>query len=137
MDKVNLVNDIKIFYVTAASFPDGIMDAQKQLFELVPFAPDRKYIGVSRPENDNGIVYRAGVEEKIQGEAEALKCDTLTIFKGQYISLTVANYQDDVQAIISAFEQLLMHPNIDPQGYCVEWYMNDQTTVNCMIRLAD
>ncbi|MES2616677.1 MAG: transcriptional regulator [Bacteroidota bacterium] len=137
MDKINLVNDIKIFYVTAASFPAGIMDAQEQLYAIVPFSPDRKFFGVSRPEDGNGIVYRAGAEEKKQGEAESLHCETLTIFKGQYISLTVTNYQDDVQAITRAFEQLLMHPHLDPQGYCVECYMSDRTTVNCMIRLAD
>ena len=32
----------------------------------------------------------------------------------------------DIPAIGRAFEILINLPNIDLQGYCVEWYINDK-----------
>jgi hypothetical protein len=128
-------NDITVFYITAKSFPDDALAAHQQLHQLIPYSTDRKYFGVSRPENGK-IVYRAAAEEKYPGEGKKLNCDTLVLKKGQYISLTITDYAKDISAIQRAFDQLLRHPGIDPQGYCVEWFFNDKD-VTCMIRLQD
>ncbi|MEJ7681069.1 MAG: hypothetical protein WKG06_25095 [Segetibacter sp.] len=80
METITLDNDIKVFYIEAKSFPDGIMDAHKKLHELVSFTPDRKYFGISRPEN-GVIVYKAAAEEINQEEAEKLGCETLVLKK--------------------------------------------------------
>ena len=135
METIPLPNDIKVFYVTATSFPAGIMDAHKKLHALVPFSADRKYFGISRPEN-GVIVYKAAAEEINKGEAEKLHCDTLIVKKGKYISLTIKDYVKDKQSIERSFKQLLSNPGIDPQGYCVEWYLNP-LDVKCMVRLKD
>ena len=42
----------------------------------------------------------------------------------------------DIPAIQKTFNQLLEYPDIDPQGYCVEQYI-DQKDLICMVRLAD
>ena len=135
METITLENDIKVFYITAKSFPDGIIDAHRKLHELVPFSTDRKYFGISRPENGT-IVYKAATEETSQGEAEKLNCDTLILKKGKYICLTINDYMKDLQSIERAFKTLLSHPNLDPEGYCVEWYLNNKD-VKCMIRLKE
>lgn len=70
MDTLTLATDMKLMYVTASSFPDGILDAHARLHQLVPFSADRNYFGLSRPENNGPIVYRAAAEKKIPGEAE-------------------------------------------------------------------
>ena len=123
METIILDNDIKVFYITATSFPDGIMDAHKKLHALVPFSTDRKYFGISRPEKDGVIVYKAAAEEINQGEAEKLNCDTLVLEKGKYICLTINNYMKDIQSIDRSFKTLLSYPDLDPKGYCVEWYL--------------
>jgi hypothetical protein len=133
METITLDKDIKVFYVTAKSFPDGIMEAHKKLHALVPFSADRKYFGISRPEN-GAIVYRAAAEELTPGEAEKLNCDTLVLKKGKYICSTINDYMKDVQSIGRCFKELLSRPDIDPQGYCVEWYFTDKD-VKCMVRL--
>jgi hypothetical protein len=133
METITIANDIKVLYITAKFFPDGILEAHQKLHSLIPFSTDRKYLGISRPEN-GPIVYRAAAEELEPGEAEKLNCDTLILKKGKYISLTIHDYMKDTPAIGKAFEQLLSQPDLDPQGYCVEWYMNDKD-VKCMIRL--
>ena len=136
METTTLDRDIKVFYVTAKSFPDGILEAHQKLHSLVPFSTDRKHFGISRPENGAGIVYRAAAEEIKEGEAEKLNCGTLILKKGNYLSLTINDYMKDIQSIDRSFKKLLSSPNLDPQGYCVEWYLNNKD-VKCMIRLKD
>jgi hypothetical protein len=135
MEIITVNTDIKVFYITAKSFPEGILEAHQTLHKLVPFSPDRRYFGISRPESYS-IIYRAATEETYPGEAEKLKLDTLILKKGNYISETLKDYQKDVSAITRTFDELLKHPGIDPEGYCVEWYtsMNDMI---CMVRLKE
>lgn len=137
METFSLNRDIEVFYVTAASFPEGILDAHAQLHKLVPFAIDRNYFGISRPEDNGDIIYRAAAEEKTRGEAEKYHCDTLILKKGQYIYKMVTDFRNDPESIARAFQELLTSPGLDPQGYCVEWYANDKEEVRCMIRLKD
>jgi len=134
METIILDNDIKVFYVTAKSFPDGIMDAHEALHALVPISTNRKFFGISRPETD-AIVYKAAAEEISPGEAKELNLDTVILKNGKYVSVTIKDYVKDIQSIDGAFKELLSSPGLDPQGYCVEWYFND-TDVKCMIRLA-
>lgn len=136
METITLDKDINVFFVTAKSFPDGVLDAHNKLQELVPFLADRNYFGISRPENGL-LVYRAATEEKSQGEAEKYKCDTLILKKGEYISLTVNDFKKNPQSIQKTFQKLFSNPGLDPQGYCVEWYLNDKEAVKCMIRLNE
>ncbi|MGN7722498.1 hypothetical protein [Chitinophaga sp. 22620] len=128
--------DIKAFYVTASSFPEGVNAAHEKLHGLVPYSSDRKYLGISRPENGKGIVYRAAATEQEPGELEHLGLESLVLKKGAYASVVVHNYMDDLQNIRRTFEQLLQRDDLDPQGYCVEWYFSDKD-VQCMIRLAE
>jgi hypothetical protein len=134
METITFDKDITVFYVTAKSFPEGIMDAHSALHAVVPFSTNRKFFGISRPET-NVIVYKAAAEELRHGEAKELNLDTVVLKKGKYICLTVRNYMKDEQSIGNAFKVLLASPGLDPQGYCVEWYFNE-TDVKCMIRLA-
>lgn len=137
MDTIVLDKDIKVFYVTAKSFPQGIGEAVNKLHSLFPFATERKIFGISRPENNSGIVYRAAAEEMSEGEAEKLNCETLVIPKGKYVALTVNDFRKDFMSIDRAFKQLLDQPNLDPEGYCIEWYASDKEAVTCMIRLCE
>ena len=135
METITIDNDIKVFYITAKSFPDGIMDAHEKLHGLVPFSKERKYFGISRPEN-GVIIYKAAAEEINAGEAEKFNLETIVLKKGKYISLKIYDYIKDIQSIDRAFKELLSYPGLDPQGYCVEWYLNDKD-VRCMIRLNE
>lgn len=135
MEETILNNDIKVLYVTADSFPEGVMDAHKKIREIVPPAPGRRFFGISRPEKDS-IVYKAAAEQVTQAEAEQLKLDSLVLKKGRYISSVITDFMNHIPAIGSTFQQLLSSPQIDPEGYCVEWYLN-VNDVKCMVRLKD
>ncbi len=123
-------------YITASSFPDGVLAAHQKLHTLIPFTTDRRYFGLSRPENGGQIVYRASAEELEPGEGEKLKLETLILKKGKYISLIIHDFMKDIPAIEKAFNLLTSQPDIDPQGYCVEEYIN-QKDMLCMVKLKD
>ena len=141
MEVIALDDDITVLCITAKSFPNGIVEAHATLTKLVPFSRDRNFFGISRPEGSKGIIYRAAAEEVTPGEAQKLGCDTLVLKKGRYISLTINEYTTDTQVIERTFEKLLSYHGIDPQGYCVEWYLPSGTPpleakdVRCMVRL--
>lgn len=132
MEIIILDNDIKVFFIKANSFPDGIEEAYKKLNGLFPYSADRKYFGISRPEN--GVITYKAATEIIPGEAEKFNCETLILKKGNYICITVNDFMKNVESIGMAFKELISNPETDPEGYCVEWYFNDKD-VRCMVRL--
>ena len=134
METFSIDKDITVFYISADSYPQGIAEAHRRLHELVPFSPERNYFGLSRPENGGTVVYRAAVEELYAGEAQRFNCDTLVLEKGNYSCITVNDYESDLPAIGQAFGKLLALPDLDAQGYCVEWYFS-KNDVRCMVRL--
>ncbi len=137
METVSIDKDITVFYITAASFPDGVLDAHRTLHSKIPFTTARRYFGLSRPEPEkNGeIVYRAAAEEIHPGEGAAHGCQTMVIRKGRYHSISLKNYAEDITSISRAFDEILALPDIDPNGYCVEWYTNDKD-MQCIVRIA-
>lgn len=135
MESIVLDHDTRVFYVTASSFPEGILEAHAQLHKLVPFSGDRNYFGLSRPENGGPVVYRAAAEEKFPGEAEKYHCDTIILKKGKYSAITLLDFRKDPLSIPRTFQKILATEGLDPEGYCVEWYANDREEVTCMIRL--
>jgi hypothetical protein len=137
MENYNLDKDITVFYVTADSFPAGVIAAHSKLRALLPSEKGRHFFGLSRPENGSDIVYRAAVEEVTAGEGEALGCKTLVIKKGNYTSIFIPGAMQHIEKIKEAFDVLLSDPRIDHNGgYCVEMYVGG-TDVRCMVRLRD
>ncbi|RZA01440.1 MAG: transcriptional regulator [Sphingobacteriaceae bacterium] len=135
METIIFENDIKVLYMQATSFPDGILAAHQKLHGIIPFSAERKYYGISRPE-DGAINYKAGAEELNPAEAQKFGLDSITLPKGKYACISITNYMKNIQAIGQAFDELTALPNIDPQGYCVEWYISDKD-VKCLVRLVN
>lgn len=136
MKTISIAEDIKVMYVTATSFPDGIVEAHEKLHSKIPTISRRTFYGISRPENKT-IVYRAAAEILKPDEPAAFKLETLVLKKGNYVSLLIKDYTKDIESIGGAFDTLLSHPHLDPQGYCVEWYLDNNKDVQCLIRLVN
>jgi predicted transcriptional regulator YdeE len=136
MKNYNLEKDIKVMCVTAVSFPEGVMEAYKKLQSLVTDSKERRYFGISCPNKDGGIIYKACAEEKYDGEAEKLGLESFIIKAGDFMSIYIEDHMKDPQSIGNAFQILLKIPNLDPQGYCLEMYKNfDDKDVQCMVPL--
>jgi hypothetical protein len=134
MEIFTLDNDVKVFCETAKSFPDGILKAHQELQSIVPFSDQRRYFGISYPNEKGVIIYNAATEEIYQGEAEEFGCETFIIESGRYISVMINDFMSHVESIGEAFHQLTSQPDIDPEGYCIEFYLNEKD-VRCMVRL--
>jgi len=128
--------DITVLCVTATSFPAGITAAHEALHAKLDPVETRRFFGISRPEQDRGIIYKAAAEELYEGEAEKYNCERFVIRKGNYISIVIHDYMKDLQSISNVFNQLTNYPGIDPEGYCIEDYIS-QKDVRCMIKLAE
>jgi len=134
METINIPQDITVFFVRASSFPEGVLKAHQDLHARVPFTTNRRYFGLSRPQN-GAIIYLAAAEELQPGEAAQYHCESMVLQKGNYISERVNNYMEALPQLRAVFATLIEQPGIDPNGYCVEWYLNDKDML-CMVRLA-
>ena len=126
-------NDIKVFTVQAESFPNGVLAAHQKIHSVVPFSTDRKYFGISRPESGT-ISYWAAAEEREEGEGEKLGFGSFTIPHGEYAFVELHDYMKDTSVIGKTFQELLAIPDLDPNGFCLEWYISDKD-VRCMVPL--
>jgi hypothetical protein len=136
METYNLENDIQTFCITAKSFPTGVQQAHQTLHTLLPFEPERKYFGISYPDKQGNIIYKAAANELVAGDLSKHNLESFLIKKGKYIYINIENFMNDIPAIGKAFQELIVQPGIDPNGCCIEWYL-DQKNVKCMVRLKD
>lgn len=135
MEIIRFDKDIPIMFVDAALFPEGVLEAHQALHKKISFDANRKYFGLSRPEN--GIIrYKAAAEELEKGEAIKNNFKSMVIREGRYRCVLLKNYQEDIESIGRTFTELIHANDIDPEGYCVEWYQGEHD-MYCMVRLRD
>ena len=127
-------NDIVVCCIRAESFPGGVLAAHQQLHRLIPQKPGRNYYGISYPDVNRTILYKAAVNMLNYDEPEKLNCETDVIKAGKYYSTILTDFMSDIPAISHIFNQLLHHPDLDPDGYCLEIYIND-TDVKLLVKL--
>ena len=135
METYIIEKDIKVLYVTAISFPEGVGGAYKKLHSLLPAESKRTQYGISNPNESGQIIYKAAVEESFPGEGEQFGCKTFTIKKGAYASELLIDWEKNESIIGKTFQKLLMHPDLDKHGYCLEIYLNEKD-VRCLVPLA-
>jgi predicted transcriptional regulator YdeE len=136
MSNYFLEGDINVICIKADSFPAGVLTAHQKLQALTGNDKKRKYFGISYPEGPGNIIYKAAAEEQYAGEAADLHCERFTIRKGQYSSIYISNFMNDIPAIGNAFRQLLAQTGIDPNGYCLEIY-EGENDVRCLVPLKN
>lgn len=132
MEPYFITHDIHLCCFPASSFPDGVMDAFKKLHTKVPNQNGRRLFGISWPDGKGSMVYKAAIEEISPGETEDLGAETYTLKKGEYLSLTVHNFMDDIPSIGKAFRTLVDAPGVHPNTIGVEEYLSG-TEVRCMV----
>jgi hypothetical protein len=136
MENFNLEKDIKVFYITAKSFPYGIGEAHQKLKALLPHTEGRQFYGISYLNNGEGIQYKAAVAEAFAGEGGSYDCATFMIKKGSYLRETLIDWQKEDGVVEKTFKQLLSHPRLDKNGYCLEVYLSEND-MRCMVKLQD
>jgi len=136
MDSFIIAEDIKVICVTANHFPEDAERAHIQLHGLLPEKERRRFFGISWPNEQGQIIYKAAADEIEQGEAQKYGLETFTIKKGAYNSFFIKNFMENIDSIKDAFHVLLQQDDVDPKGYCLEWYIGDND-VRCMVPLDE
>lgn len=132
MEIFTLDDDLLLLFQTAESFPEGVLAAHQTLHRKLENKPQRQFFGISYPVSLGKIVYHAAAECLPVDNPAALGCTTFTLKKGPYLSVVLNDYLRDIPSIGRTFQQLLDDPRLDPDGYCVEWYVDDRD-VRCMV----
>ncbi|HVS96393.1 MAG TPA: hypothetical protein VHE54_07895 [Puia sp.] len=135
METYMLDHDVRLCCFSADSFPDGVMAAFQRLNARVPGHEGRRLFGLSWPDGKGSMIYKAAVEERYPGEAEALGAEHYTLKKGEYLGLEVNNFMDDIPSIGRAFRQLVAAPGVHPNTMGVEEYLSG-TLVRCMVPMS-
>lgn len=133
MDNYTFQNDMPTYCVTAASFPDGIADAHKQLQALLPRNDRRNYFGISYKDKGGIMIYKAAAE--IMKDESMPDLETFVIKNGPYNSFYIYDYAENPDSITQAFSLLMSQHEVDPHGYCLEWYINEND-VKCLVPLG-
>jgi predicted transcriptional regulator YdeE len=126
--------DITTVYIQATSFPNGVLAAHQKLHALLDNKEKRQFYGISYPNTEGVIVYKAAATTLNVDEAKQLNLHTFVIKKGTYSSVFIENFMDDVQSIGRTFQSLLADSRIDPNGYCLEIYEGEKD-VRCLVKL--
>jgi hypothetical protein len=120
--------------VTASSFPEGVTAAHEKLRALAPARSERRYFGISHPDEKGVIIYKAAAEELEPGELSKQGLEKFVIPNGDYACIVIKDYLKDPSQIGKAFDTILHNAPYDPKGFCLEWYTGDRD-VRCMVRL--
>lgn len=136
MDSFTFQHDIKTFCITAASIPDGIEAAFNELKAILPPHENRHFYGISWRGKDDKITYKAAAEV-LDSDEDFMHpdLDHFTIKNGPYNSFYIPDFRNRMQDIPMAFDLLLQQHEVDPHGYCLEWYINNKD-VKCMVPLG-
>ncbi|MDX2278458.1 MAG: hypothetical protein NW218_02675 [Saprospiraceae bacterium] len=134
METFTIDRDITLVRVAAAAFPEGVMAAHQQLHQQ--FSPEsiHQYYGISQGSPDGRILYWAAVELVPGEDTQKPGVELFVLKQGRYAGVDIEGYMQNPAAIGQCFEQLLQHPALDPNGYCLEWYIT-RDLVRCMVRL--
>ncbi len=136
MDSFTFQEDLPTYSVTASTFPEGILAAHQKLQEQLPPNDRRNYFGISWQQEDGTIIYKAAAE-KMESDGDAIShLDTFVIKNGPYNSFYISDYMSNPESISQAFKLLLEQHEVDPKGYCLEWYVNEKD-VKCMVPLGE
>jgi hypothetical protein len=134
MEEYYIDRDIKVFYVTATSFPEGVGGAFQKLLSFLPKPNERLLYAISYPDEKGKIIYKAAVEESFPGEGEQNNCETFVIKKGKFWSELLVDWRKDESSVGKTFQKLLKHPDLDKSGYCLEIYPNEKD-IRCLVPL--
>ena len=135
MEVVHIYEDKTVAYVQADSFPEDALKSHQILHGKLPYSAERGYYGISWLEHGK-IKYLAAAGLLEEGEAARHGLETFTIQAGDYLSEKVTDFKQNIPAIGQTFQRLLADPRLDPKGYCLEIYDQNDKDVHCLVKLV-
>ncbi len=136
MEIFQITDDIQVVFLSAKNFPNDVPETYEKLYSLIPDNPNRRYFGISYPDKTGVIQYKAAAEILEDDDFSNIELQKFTIKKGNFAAKYIVNHFQDSTCIGEAFQELLKHHKLDPNGYCLEVYKNfTDLDVHCMVSL--
>lgn len=132
MNNYKIQEDISCWCIKASSFPAGVLAAHQELHSLFSFDGKRRFFGISRPDGKGQITYWATAEILAGDNDLPGDLQQFIIPHGSYYGMDIPDFRKDIPAIGGTFRELLQHPDLKPDGFCLEWYYN-MDDVRCMV----
>ena len=137
MEQFIITHDIEVVSLTAPQFPNDIPATFEKLHALISDNPNRRYFGISHPDKTGTIQYKACAEILPSDDFTKTDLQHYTIVAGNFAAIYIVNHFKDDNCIGDAFQELLKHPNLDPNAYCLEVYKSyTDLDVHCMVRIV-
>ena len=124
-----------VFGRKVTTFPDGIGEAFTDLSHNVSNGSTRDYYGISYCEN-NEIQYFVTTSEIFEGEAQRLDSTVFEIDTGNYLAVTLKEWQTKTDSIKNIFHEMMQDHRIDLGKPCIEWYKSEDEMI-CLIKLSE
>ncbi|MBU6341906.1 MAG: transcriptional regulator [Bacteroidetes bacterium] len=134
MQVFHIDRDIPVVRVAATAFPEGVMAAHQSLHQHFSAETMLNYYGISQGGPADTILYWAAAELVPGEDGQKPGLESFVLSKGRYVGQDISDYMQHPMAISQCFEDLLKHPELDPAGYCLEWYIT-RDMVRCMVKL--
>lgn len=122
--------DIILFGIEVKTFPERIKESFNILHKAL--GGHRPYYGISWFADQGIIKYYAMAAEMYADEAKNYNYETLTLQKGEYLTITVSNWLDKTDSIEKVFHELMKNKWPDRNFPCIEWYKSESEMV-CMV----
>jgi len=108
------------------------MAAFQQIMNTFPDQQgSRRLFGVSWPDGQGSLVYKAAIEESYRGRRKNWDWETYLLRKGEYLSLVVHNFMEDIPSIAS-LSPARRRSRVHPDTIGVEEYVSS-SDVRCMV----
>lgn len=138
MDVFRFDEDIEVVYLQVPNFPADVPSMYEKLQSFLPENANRRYFGISHPDETGKIQYKAAAEILPTDRFDNSILLEFVIKKGNFAAKYIVNHFQDSNCIGDAFQELLKHPKLDLTGYCLEFYKNyTDLDVHCMVRLTE
>jgi predicted transcriptional regulator YdeE len=132
MEKLNLLEDRVVFGLQVKTFPIGIGQAFDGLADKIQDGRNRPYYGISWMEGDE-VIYYAMAGEKYAGEAVQYNYKIMEIERGDYIVVTVNDWQSKTDKLKDVFHEMMQNKETDNSKPCIEWYKSHDEML-CMMK---
>lgn len=136
MEQHTINNNIEVVYLKVPQFPNDVPSTYEKLNALLAENLNRRFFGISHPDKTGEIQYKAAAEVLPSDNFVNSELQKFTILKGTFVAKYIVNHFEDSNCIGNAFQDLLKHPQLDHNGYCLEVYKNyTDLDVHCMVRI--
>jgi len=118
---IKKLDELKLMYIEAETFPDGIKDSWDKLEKALDTIKERKFYGISKCIGKN-IIYRACVIPIDDNEPKRLGLETLTIPSNSYATKKLMNWSSQIPMFGTIFDELFSKHNTNKDLYALEYY---------------